>query len=52
MRKNVVATTSLGEYKDFLRNKKDLRGSMNRIQNKDDQIYILNNGYNGLTLRY
>ena len=33
--KNVVATTSHNEYKDFLWNKKYLRLSVNRIQGKD-----------------
>ena len=33
--KNVVATISHNEYKDFLWNKKYLRLSVNRIQGKD-----------------
>ena len=36
--KNVLATISHNEYKDFLLNKKCLRHSMNRIQSKDHKI--------------
>ena len=36
--KNVVATITHNEYKDFLFNKKCLRHSMNRIQSKDHKI--------------
>ena len=36
--KNIVATITHNEYKDFLLNKKCLRHSMNRIQSKDHKI--------------
>ena len=36
--RNVVATISDSKYKDVLLNKKCLRHSMNRIQNKDHKI--------------
>ena len=36
--KNVVATISHNEYKDFLLYEKCLRHSMNRIQSKDHRI--------------
>ena len=36
--RNVVATISHNEYKDFLLNKKCLRHSLNRIQSKDHKI--------------
>ena len=65
MNKNVVTTISHNEYKDVLLNNKCIKHAMNRIHrigtyeiNKislscfDDKIYIQNNGYDGLTLRY
>ena len=36
--KNIVATITHNEYKDFLLNKKCLRHSMNRIQSKGHKI--------------
>ena len=61
--KNVVATISHNEYKGALLNNKRLKHSMNRIQNKNhragtyltcfnNEIRILNNEYNGLSLGY
>ena len=43
--RNVVATLSHNEYKDFLLNKKCLRHPMNRSQSKDHKIrtYKINN---------
>ena len=38
MNRNVVATITHNEYKEFLLNKKCLRHSMNKIQSKDHKI--------------
>ena len=43
LNKNVVATISHGEYKDFFSNNKSLRHSMNRIQSKDHRIETYEN---------
>ena len=63
--KNIIAIISHNEYKDVLLNTKCNRHSMIRIQRIrtyeiskvslftfDNKIYIQNNGYNGLALRY
>ena len=53
MNRNVVATVSHNEYKDFLLNKKCLRHSINRIQRKDHRIgiYEINNNHLNNILR-
>lgn len=66
MNKNVFERISHSEYKYVLLNSKWLRNSVNRSESKnhkigtykislscsDDKIYILNNGYDRLALRY
>ena len=53
MNRNVVATVSHNEYKDFLLNKKCLRHSINRIQRKDHRTgtYEINNNHLNNILR-
>ena len=61
--KNIVATMDHREYKDVLLNNKCLRHSFQSKNHKivtrkislscfNDELYILNNGYDGLALGY